>query len=77
MLTVNDIPQYHENEEFVLTKKYGNMTSSELMRMFGKDFMKSDLEVFDENTETEVYFNPFEYFSNFDGLLMKELGNIS
>jgi hypothetical protein len=71
---VNDIPQYHENEEFVLTKKYGNMTSGELMKMFGKDFMKSDLEVFDENNETEVYFNPYEYFSNFRWFAYERIG---
>ena len=71
---VNDIPQYQENEEFVLTKKYGNITSGELMKMFGKDFMKSDLEVFNENNETEVYFNPYEYFSNFRWFAYERIG---
>ena len=35
------------------------------MKRIEKDFMRSDFEVFNENNETEVYFNPFQYFSNF------------
>ena len=50
------------------------MTSGELMKMFGKDFMKSEFEVFNENNETEVYFNPFEYFSNFRWFAYERIG---
>jgi len=59
----NDIPQYQDCDEFILTKKRGNITSNELIEMFNEDFI-NDFS-FDKNSEIEIYMNPFEYCDDF------------
>lgn len=59
----NDIPQYQDCDEFILTKKRENITSNELIKMFNEDFI-NDFS-FDKNSEIEIYMNPFEYCDDF------------
>lgn len=59
----NDIPQYQDCDEFVLTKKWKNITSNELTKMFNEDFINEFS--FNKNSEIEIYMNLFEYCDDF------------
>lgn len=59
----NDIPQYQNCNEFVLTKKWKNITSNELVKMFNEEFINEFS--FNNSSEIEIYMHPFEYCNDF------------